>query len=502
MFGKTLEGKNRIIRRRICAGLLAVICLLPILGVPAIAAAEDRDSIYIDPVPPTPPAPENPPIGPLPDPGELHQVFPDVRPGDWYFEDIGRLEAVGVLNGYPDGNFYPDREITCAEFVKILMISSGVDLSERPARILFPGNWASMPISLAYQKGYLSDEDLAAGFRPDAYITRSTMTRMMILALGIEPARIDDPFEDISDIYASTAYNEYLLRGYLNEDDTRYYNGGSNASRGEAAAIAVRIIQYRENAYEYKKNAILQNASVNALNNEFELLDLFYILNREFIGEFTFETRIPIDTWIEYYHHSNAIHLEYFYSARFNVYHFPSRNVCRVVFEYDEDVETLKKYHAEAEDRADRILAAILHEDMTDSDKIKAIHDYLILNCSYDYTSYMTDTVPYTSRIAWGVLCRKSAVCQGYCAAFNLLCQKAGIRSAVVTGTAPGSTEPHAWNMVMVDGRILYIDVTHDDPVPDQKGKISYRYYCLTESEMTALGYIWDRNHSNLKYFY
>ncbi len=452
---------------------------------------------------PPPELPEPPPE--LPElPPELPELpsFPDVFETDWFYNDVTRLVSLSVLSGYPDGMFYPEREITNAEFVKVLMISAGFDLSAAPTTLFFEEHWASNYISLARDHAIITDADLEAGFDPDAPITRSAMTKMMILALGIEPARIDDPFTDISDIYASTAYNEYLLRGYLLEDDTRIYNGDSNAMRSEASAIAVRIIEYREDAYEYKKNAILENASENPLNNEFELIDLFYILNREFITDFTFESAVPLEVCSEYYHHANVIHLEYFYSSYIHYKYYTNKQIYEINLEFDPDVEQLRELHRLAEEKADKIIASIITEEMSDLDKVKAIHDYLILNCEYDYNNYIAGTIPLESRLAYGALVNRTAVCQGYCAAFNLLCYRVGIRSIGITGHAPASTDDHAWNMILLDGQIYYIDVTHDDPVPDQKGRISYKYYYLTEAEMTQLGYTWDKAQSNLKYLY
>ncbi len=428
--------------------------------------------------------------------------FPDVYPEDWFYSDVTKLTSLGILSGYPDGLFRPDDDITNAEFIKILMMSAGFDLNAEPVCSLFSDHWAARYLSLAYDHGILTDRDLNAGFSPDVPITRSAMIRMMILALGIEPARIDDPFTDISDIYASTAYNEYLLRGYLQEDGTRLYNGMSSATRSEASAIAVRVMEYREDSYEYRKKAILENASQNALNNESELIHLFYILNREFIPEFTFETTLDPDTWTSYYQHSNIINLEYFYSSGILCRIYNGSSLCTVSLKFEEDVETVKAYHAVTEAKADKIIASILTDGMTDKDKVKAIHDYLILNCEYNYNDYLKGEVPFESRIAYGALCERSAVCQGYSAAFNMLCKRAGIRSAVVTGTVPDSEDLHAWNMILTDGQIFYIDVTRDDPVPDQKGKISYKYFLLTESELSSLGYVWDKSDSNLKYFY
>ncbi len=439
------------------------------------------------------------------DSGEIvPPTFPDVEPTDWFYDDVTSLTSLGIISGYPDGLFKPENEITNAEFVKILMVSIHADVSNELDLLLFPGHWATQYISYAYKYGIITDDEIIHGFDPSAPISRASMTKMMILALGIEPARIDDPFSDISDIYASTAYKEYLLRGYLLDNGTRIYNGAGNALRSEACAIIMRILNYRENPYEYKKEQILAGAAESALNTESELIDLFYILNREFIEEFTFTTTVPFEVWEGYYRHANLIYLEYFYTASLECSFDPvnAPNVYNVKLTFNGNTEDYKQIHSKTTEKADAIIAAIITEDMSERDKIKAIHDYLILNCAYDYNNYVMGTVQPRSRLAIGVFEDKLSVCQGYTAAFNLLCREVGIRSVVIKGTSPSSTDEHAWNLVLVDGRLYHIDVTHDDPVPDTKGKVSYRYFMLTDAEMTALGYSWDKSQANLKYFY
>lgn len=430
-------------------------------------------------------------------------VFPDVKASDWFFRDVMTLTETQILHGYPDGNFHPEREISNAEFVKILMVAVGEDITEELDFLLFPDHWASAYISHAYKAGMLTDDDIIAGFDPSAPITRAAMTKMMILALGIDVVRIDDPFVDISDAYASTAYKEYLLRGYLMPDGTRVYNGEGNALRSEAAAIIVRVLDYLQEPYEYKMDAILSNASENKLNTESELIDLFYVLNREFVQEFTFMSDIPFDTWKNYYRHANVIYLEYFYTTSLSCSYDANNPVeYHLTLRYPSQIDGLKALHEKALEKADKFVDTVITEGMSDADKVKVIHDYIILNCAYDYNNYLAGTVSFEDRLAAGVLCNKSAVCQGYAAAFNMLCRRVGIRCVVTTGTAPSSNDEHAWNMVLIDGKIYHVDVTHDDPVPDMTGRISYRYYMLSDMEMTELGYVWDKSQSNLKYFY
>ncbi len=430
------------------------------------------------------------------------QVFADVKPEDWFHDDVYTLIDKDILHGYSDGLFHPEREVSNAEFVKMLMIGINYDVSETLDLMLFGDHWASSYISFAYKHDILTDDDFISGFDPDAPITREAMTRMTVLGLGIDPVKIDAPFSDGSDVYADTAYREYLLRGYLLDDETRIYDKDGTALRSEASSIITRILDYRDDPYLYKRDVILENAAAAELNTESELIDLFYVLNREFITDFSFKTAVPYDKWAGYYRHANVIHLEHFYSSYLHCSYVSGSNTYDLTLEYKTDIDLLKQYHSETKAAAEAIIAEIITDDMDDRAKIKAIHDYIVLNCAYDYDNYVAETIPFEARLAYGALVKKSAVCQGYTAAFNLLCKEAGVRSVVITGTSPSSPDVHAWNMVLVDGKMYYIDITHNDPVPDQADKVSYKYFMLSGDEMLNLGYLWDKSHSDIKYFY
>lgn len=430
--------------------------------------------------------------------------FPDVTKNDWFYEDVTRLSEMGIISGYPNGTFQPENEITNAEFLKMLTQSIGIDVSEELEIMLFQEHWASPYITYAYMHGILTDDELISGFDPAEPISRSAMTKMMVLALGIELSQIDTPFKDTSDIYAATAYNEYLLRGYVLADGSRVYNGEGRAKRSEASAIISRVLAYRTDAYSYKREQILSTALTGELNTEKELIDLFHTLNRGFIEQFTLRTSLPFEKWESYYRHANLLYLEHFYSSALHCSYDPVKapGVYNIKLAFDGTTDSYRNIQASVSQAADSILAAIIRDGMSDTDKVKAIHDYLILNCAYDYDNYRAGKVTPRSRLVIGVFEDGLAVCQGYTAAFNLLCRAAGLRVIAVKGTSPGSTEEHAWNAVLLNGQLYHIDVTHDDPVPDTAGRVSYKYFLLTDEEMSALGYKWDKTQTQLKYFY
>ncbi|MDO8468406.1 MAG: S-layer homology domain-containing protein [Candidatus Peribacter sp.] len=49
------------------------------------------------------------------------QDFPDVPPNSPFYEAVHYVQSQGIVSGYPDGNFLPDRFINRAEFTKIVI---------------------------------------------------------------------------------------------------------------------------------------------------------------------------------------------------------------------------------------------------------------------------------------------------------------------------------------------------------------------------------------------
>lgn len=54
------------------------------------------------------------------------QKFKDVPTSHWAFNYIAEMAERGVLSGYPDGKFYPDKNVSRAEFAKIMTSAAGL----------------------------------------------------------------------------------------------------------------------------------------------------------------------------------------------------------------------------------------------------------------------------------------------------------------------------------------------------------------------------------------
>ncbi|AIQ14505.1 transglutaminase domain-containing protein [Paenibacillus durus] len=138
--------------------------------------------------------------------------------------------------------------------------------------------------------------------------------------------------------------------------------------------------------------------------------------------------------------------------------------------------------------RVKTILNEIITPGMTGDEKVKAVHDWVVLHLKYDTT--------YTKYTAYEGLKSGSAVCQGYSLLTYKLLKGAGIPNKIVEGTAwqDGSGQSHAWNLVQLNGRWYHLDTTWDDPSPDKAGAVSTAYYLRTDSQMRR-DHTWTRSY-------
>ncbi|MFJ8266909.1 transglutaminase domain-containing protein [Peribacillus asahii] len=127
--------------------------------------------------------------------------------------------------------------------------------------------------------------------------------------------------------------------------------------------------------------------------------------------------------------------------------------------------------------KVDAIISQNIQAEYTDFQKVKAIHDYIVLNTAYDYENYKKKTVPESSYTSYGLIIKGVAVCDGYAKAMKLILDKVGVETHYVTGK--GNGELHAWNLVKIDNEYYYIDATWDDPVPDKVGYVRYEYFLV-----------------------
>ena len=176
----------------------------------------------------------------------------------------------------------------------------------------------------------------------------------------------------------------------------------------------------------------------------------------------------------------NSIPNEDFLDENSNYLYNDDNKITDVKPKYKCTKEQFEKKNKTLYAAADKVVANA--KNYTAYDKIRYFHDYLIKKCTYTVTG--ADIYS-----AYGCLVNGKAVCEGYSKAFSILCQRAGIASVLVSGTATnnqGNTEGHMWNKVLFGKAWYNVDVTWDDMPGISKAVASYDYYFVNDEGFKA----------------
>lgn len=152
-------------------------------------------------------------------------------------------------------------------------------------------------------------------------------------------------------------------------------------------------------------------------------------------------------------------------------YEYTDQAVVSLQLNYLEDIEILKEKYDKLMMQADLIISSIITDEMTDYEKEKAIHDYIIETTRYDEQNLW----PVESHTAYGALVNGVAVCDGYAESFDLLLKRVGIKSKLIYGTLDG--ELHAWNLVEINNNQYFVDVTSNDPTNNDENYMNYTFF-------------------------
>lgn len=109
--------------------------------------------------------------------------FNDIK-GHWSNKQINTVASLGLVSGYKDGTFQPDRAVTRGEMAAILSnLFDDVDTNNAKNFTDISGHWSASYVKKASTLGIVSG--YADGtFKPDAKITRAQLVTMIHATLG------------------------------------------------------------------------------------------------------------------------------------------------------------------------------------------------------------------------------------------------------------------------------------------------------------------------------
>ena len=144
-------------------------------------------------------------------------------------------------------------------------------------------------------------------------------------------------------------------------------------------------------------------------------------------------------------------------------------------FSYKYSIKDVNIMLMKTEEAAAEIMQ-LVSKNMSDYEKVKVFHDYLVLNVESSTDNEFADSI-------YGALVEKKALCEGYAKAFSYLCNIAGIENMIVTGY---TDVDHMWNMVKIDDSWYHVDVGWDKPAAALAEKypdmVMYQYFLADDT--------------------
>ena len=182
-----------------------------------------------------------------------YEPFSDIE--GWFHDYIIVAAAAGLVNGFPDGTFRPDENVTREQYITMLYRLFDTDEDKEGAELTFTDagtiGYGKEAVSWGVANGVINGYTDNT-FRPNAKITRAEMAAMTYRALcsviGKEAAdshNVDAGFKDVvSGSYYETPVNVLAHMGIINGMGEGVYAPDGVATRAQAAKILASILVY------------------------------------------------------------------------------------------------------------------------------------------------------------------------------------------------------------------------------------------------------------------
>ncbi len=168
--------------------------------------------------------------------------------GHWAESSILQAVREGIVTGYSDGSFKPNRIVTRAEFA--LMLMNALKRTNQGGELLFSdaskiANWAKNAVALAVEAGYINGYRDGT-FRPNSAITRAEMAIMVAKVLGLSSEKgLATEFKDDLAIpeWAKGAIVSIQAKEIMKGSPNGEFAPAAKATRAEAVTVLLKLLE-------------------------------------------------------------------------------------------------------------------------------------------------------------------------------------------------------------------------------------------------------------------
>ena len=155
--------------------------------------------------------------------------FTDVSSDAWYCSAVSTLSAMGILSGYPDATFRPNASITRAEFAAIAT-RFDADGDKTPASFDdITNHWAKDEISVAANNGWVNGYK-DGSFRPQNNITRAETMSLVNRVLNHNPETAEDLLSDMITFTDNADTNAWYYLAVQEATNSHYNTSKENSA--------------------------------------------------------------------------------------------------------------------------------------------------------------------------------------------------------------------------------------------------------------------------------
>lgn len=180
---------------------------------------------------------------------ENHKTFEDIKDVSWAKEPVEVLASKGIVKGVNEKNFAPQKQITRADFLLLLVRALELNAQVKDNfNDVLPSDYYYEAIGVAKALGIVNGVGNGK-FNPKGLITRQDMIVMADRALKIAGYKYSssiksiDAFNDVSKVssYAKESIQKFVSEGFI-QGSNNNLKPTDNASRAEVAVIIYRLI--------------------------------------------------------------------------------------------------------------------------------------------------------------------------------------------------------------------------------------------------------------------
>jgi len=161
--------------------------------------------------------------------------------GHWAETDIVNMAKKGIIKGVTETSFAPNKKLTRAEFLSLLMRGINVTGKDVLPQDVEESSWYAGEVKKAIAAGVIGTDN----FRPTDKITREEMCQMLVKGYEYAKGTIEKgetaSFSDISSIVDIDAVSKAYSLGLMQGRDDGSFGPKDGATRAEAAAVIARF---------------------------------------------------------------------------------------------------------------------------------------------------------------------------------------------------------------------------------------------------------------------